>query len=214
MFITFEGPDGSGKSTQLQELAAWLRRRGQQVLTTREPGGTAIGDRIRAILLDPTCTEMADEAEVLLYSAARAQHVAQVIRPHVERGGVVLCDRFAESTLAYQGYGRGLPLAMLEAITRFAVGGLTPDLVVYLDLDVETGLRRKQLHAQDDASQWNRIEQAALAFHERVRRGYLALAAAAPERWLVVDGAQSVNAVQAIIQQRVGDFVGLNAGKS
>ena len=117
MFITFEGPDGSGKSTQLQQLAAWLRGRGVDVLPTREPGGTPIGDRIRTILLDPACMEMADEAEVLLYSAARAQHVVEVIRPHLSRGGVVLCDRFADSTLAYQGHGRGLSLPTLATIT-------------------------------------------------------------------------------------------------
>lgn len=209
MFITFEGPDGSGKSTQLQRLAVWLRGRGVEVLLTREPGGTPISDRIRAILLDPACMEMVNEAEVLLYSAARAQHVAEVIRPQVARGGVVLCDRFADSTLAYQGYGRGLPLATLEIITRFATGGLVPDLVVYLDLDVEAGLRRKLAHAEDDASQWNRLERAARAFHERVRAGYLALATAAPDRWLVVDGDQPIDEVQAVICRRVGEFLGL-----
>jgi len=209
MFITFEGPDGSGKSTQLQQLAAWLRGRGVDVLPTREPGGTPIGDRIRTILLDPACMEMADEAEVLLYSAARAQHVVEVIRPHLSRGGVVLCDRFADSTLAYQGHGRGLSLPTLATITQFATGGLIPDLVVYLDLDVESGLRRKQVHAENDASQWNRLELAARAFHERVRAGYLQMAAAAPERWLVVDGAEPIADVQAVIRQRVGAFLGL-----
>ncbi len=141
MFITFEGPEGSGKSTQLVLLAGWLRGLGQDVLTTREPGGTAIGDRVRAILLDPTCGEMQAEAEVLLFSAARAQHVGQVIQPHLARGGVVLCDRYADSTLAYQGYGRGLDLATLGGITAFATGGLRPDLVVYLDIDAEGACR-------------------------------------------------------------------------
>ena len=122
MFITFEGPEGSGKTTQVALLAEWLRGQGRDVLTTREPGGTAIGDRVRSILLDPACTEMRAEAEVLLFSAARAQIVGQVIRPHLDRGGVVLCDRYADSTLAYQGYGRGLDLPMLAAITAFANG--------------------------------------------------------------------------------------------
>jgi dTMP kinase len=203
MFITFEGPEGSGKSTQLAMLARWLRGVGQDVLLTREPGGTAIGDRVRAILLDPACGEMRAEAEVLLFSAARAQHVGQVIRPHLARGGVVLCDRYADSTLAYQGYGRRLDLDTLRVITAFATGGLRPDLVVFLDIDAEAGLRRKQLHANDDASQWNRMEQEALAYHQRVRDGYLQMAAAEPGRWLLVDAAHTVDAVQAVVRERV-----------
>ena len=203
MFITFEGPEGSGKSTQLVLLAGWLRELGWDVLTTREPGGTAIGDRVRAILLDPACSEMQAEAEVLLFSAARAQHVGQVIQPHLARGGVVLCDRYADSSLAYQGYGRGLNLATLGVITAFATGGLRPDLVVYLDIDAEAGLRRKQLHANDDASQWNRMEQETLAYHQRVRAGYLQMAAAEPGRWLLVDASQTVDAVQTTVQARV-----------
>jgi dTMP kinase len=207
MFITFEGPEGSGKSTQLVLLAHWLRGRGQDVLTTREPGGTAIGDRVRAILLDPVCSEMQAEAEVLLFSAARAQHVGQVIRPHLASGGVVLCDRFADSTLAYQGYGRGLNLATLGVITAFATGGLRPDVVVYLDIDAEAGLRRKQLHANDDASQWNRMEQETLDYHQRVRAGYLQMAAAEPGRWLLVDASQGVDTVQAAVRARVGELL-------
>jgi dTMP kinase len=207
MFITFEGPEGSGKSTQLVLLAAWLRGLGQDVLATREPGGTAIGDRVRAILLDPACGEMLAEAEVLLFSAARAQHVGQVIRTHLTRGGIVLCDRYADSTLAYQGYGRQLDLPTLRVITGFATGGLRPDLVVYLDIDAEVGLRRKQLHANDDASQWNRMEQEALAYHQRVRNGYLQMAAAEPGRWLLVDASQDVSAVQATVQARVGELL-------
>ncbi|MFZ2359932.1 MAG: dTMP kinase [Anaerolineae bacterium] len=211
MFITFEGPEGSGKSTQLVLLAAWMRGLGQDVLTTREPGGTAIGDRVRAILLDPACGEMQAEAEVLLFSAARAQHVSQVIRPHLARGGAVLCDRYADSTLAYQGYGRGLDLATLGVITAFATGGLRPDLVVYLDIDAQVGLRRKQLHANDDASQWNRMEQETLAYHQRVRAGYVQMAAAEPGRWLLVDAAQAVDAVQAVLRAQVVTWLGLDA---
>ncbi len=209
MFITFEGPDGSGKSTQLTLLADWLRGHGMNVLVTREPGGTAIGDRVRAILLDPLCKEMVAEAEVLLYSAARAQHVGEVIQPQLARGGAVLCDRFADSSMAYQGYGRGLDLDTLAVITRFATSGLRPDLIVYLDIAVEAGLRRKMLYANDDASQWNRIEQEARAFHERVREGYLTMAAADPARWLLVDADQPVDAVQASVRERVGAFLRL-----
>jgi dTMP kinase len=143
LLITFEGPEGCGKTTQLRLLAAYLRDQGHDVLTTREPGGTPIGDRVRAILLDPAHTEMLPPAEFLLFSAARAQHVGQVIRPHLARGGIVLCDRYADSSLAYQGYGHQLDLDVLWAITRFATGGLLPDLTIYLDVPVDVGLRRK-----------------------------------------------------------------------
>ena len=209
MFITFEGPEGSGKTTQVALLAEWLRGRGQDVLTTREPGGTAIGDRVRSILLDPACTEMRAEAEVLLFSAARAQLVGQVIRPHLDRGGVVLCDRYADSTIAYQGFGRGLDLAMLAAITAFATGSLVPTLTIFLDIDVEAGLRRKQEHAGSDASQWNRMEAEALAYHQRVRDGYLAMATDQPARWLVVQAGRPVDAVQQAVRQRVAPVLGL-----
>lgn len=193
LFITFEGPEGSGKTTQIRLLAEWLRHSGCDVLTTREPGGTRIGDAIRALLLDPDHGEMSPAAEILLFSAARAQHVSEVIRPQLERGGFVLCDRFADSTLAYQGYGRGLDLAELRRITAFATGGLTPDLTVCLDLPAAEGLARK-LNA--DSAEWNRMEQEQLAFHERVREGYLALAAEEPERWVVIDATQRVAAIQ------------------
>ena len=212
MFIAFEGPEGSGKSTQIMLLSGWVRERGLSVLTTREPGGTAIGDRVRAILLDHAASEMSPQAEVLLFSAARAQLVSEVIRPHLEVGGVVLCDRFADSTMAYQGYGHQLPLDKLATITEFATGGLRPDLVAYLDIDVQAGLRRKQQHAQDDADQWNRMEAKALAFHERVRAGYLAMAAADPARWLVVDAGQRVEDVQGHLRARVAEMLQLAIG--
>ncbi len=211
MFITFEGPEGSGKTTQLANLAGWLRHRGFDVLTTREPGGTAIGDRVRNILLDPVATEMQPEAEVLLFSAARAQHVRQVIQPHLRRGGVVLCDRFADSTLAYQGYGHGLDLAQLHAITEFATGGLKPHLTVYLDIEVEAGLRRKAMAAGEDASQWNRMERQTVAYHQRVRAGYLAMAAAEPDRWLIVDALQPIVVVQEAVRQAVAQRLRLPA---
>ena len=177
LFNTCEGPEGSGKTTQIQLLAVWLRAQGQVVLATREPGGTAIGDRVRAILLDTIHQEMQPQAEILLFSAARAQVVGQIIRPHLARGGVILCDRYADSTLAYQGYGRQLDLVTLRLITDFATGGLQPDLTFCLDLPVEVGLRRKRVGAGEE---WNRMEQETLAFHERVRRGYLGMAQALP----------------------------------
>ncbi len=140
LFITFEGPEGSGKTTQLRLLAGWLAEQGHNVLLTREPGGTRIGNKVRELLLDPSHTEMCAEAEILLFSAARAQIVGEVIRPHLARGGVVLCDRFADSTLAYQGFGRQLNLETLRLITAFATGNLTPDLTFCFDLPVAVGL--------------------------------------------------------------------------
>ena len=184
LFITFEGPEGSGKTTQIRLLADWLGEQGREVLTTREPGGTRIGEAIRNVLLSPAHTEMCAEAEILLFSAARAQIVRGTLQPHLARGGVVLCDRFADSTLAYQGYGRLLDLDTLRQITQFATGGLVPALTICLDLPVVEGLRRKQ---GGDQAEWNRMERERLDFQERVRRGYLALAAAEPQRWFVLD---------------------------
>lgn len=200
LFVTFEGPEGSGKTTQIRRLAAWLRDQGRAVLATREPGGTRIGDAVRAVLLDPAHTEMRPEAEILLFSAARAQLVGQLIRPQLTGGGVVICDRFADSTLAYQGYGRQLDLARLRQITAFATGGLTPDLTVCLDLPVLEGLRRKQ---GGDQAEWNRMERERIDFHERVREGFLSLAAAEPARWLVLDATRPVEEVQDRIRERV-----------
>ncbi len=203
-FITFEGPEGSGKTTQIRRLEAWLRDMGRDVLLTREPGGTRIGEAIRALLLHPDHTEMCAEAEILLFSASRAQIVREVIRPHLARGGVVLCDRFADSTLAYQGYGRQLALETLRQITAFATGGLVPDLTLCLDLPVTEGLRRKR---GGDLAEWNRMEREHLDFQERVRAGFLALATAEPQRWLVVDAMQPVEEIQAAIRARVGDLL-------
>lgn len=203
MFITFEGPEGGGKSTQIKLLAGWLRERGCDVLTTREPGGTRIGDGARALLLNPEHVEMQPEAEILLYSAARAQLVGEVIRPHLSRGGIVLCDRYADSTLAYQGYGRRLDLNALRMITAFATGNLKPDLVICLDLPVLDGLQRKRASASAGSDDWNRIEREELEFHERVRAGYLELARMDGERWWVVNARQSVEQAQAAIRARV-----------
>lgn len=200
VFITFEGPEGGGKTTQIRLLAAWLRNQGYDILLTREPGGTRIGDAVRAILLNPEHTEMRPQTEILLFSAARAQLVGERILPHLERGGVVLCDRFADSTLAYQGYGRQLDLAVLRSITAFATGSLTPHLTICPDLPVAEGLRRKQ---GGDMTEWNRMEREQQAFHQRVREGFLALAAAEPDRWLVVDALQPIDQIQTIIRQRV-----------
>ena len=202
IFVTFEGPEGGGKTTQVQLLARWLATAGYNVLTTREPGGTRIGDAVRALLLDPAFTEMRSETEILLFSAARAQIVNERIKPHLEKGGVVLCDRFADSTLAYQGYGRRLDLDTLRLITRFATGGLVPDLTICLDLPVVEGLRRKQ---GCDEAEWNRLERERQEFHERVRQGYRALSQTEPERWLVLDAMEPVTQIQHEIRRRISE---------
>jgi len=203
LFITFEGPEGSGKTTQMELLKGYLEEKGHSVLATREPGGTSIGNQIRAVLLDPCNTEMLPASEALLFSAARAQIVNQVIRPHLAQGDIVLCDRYADSTLAYQGYGHGLDLEMLHTITAFATGGLKPDLTVYLDIDVEEGLRRKLTAHEAGQAEWNRLDQQEIAFHRRVREGYLQMATREPDRWLVVDATQSLEAIQALTRARV-----------
>ena len=200
ILITFEGPEGCGKTTQMQLLAAYLREQGHDVLTTREPGSTPIGDRVRAILLDTAHTEMLPTTEFLLFSAARAQLVGEVMNSHLAGGGVVLCDRFADSSLAYQGYGYERDLAELRAITHFATDGLAPSLTLYFDLPVEVGLRRK---AVGDGDAWNRMEQKELAYHQRVRAGYLAMAEDEPDRWVVLDARHDVEEVQDTVRELV-----------
>ena len=199
LFVTFEGPDGGGKTTQVARLAESLRTAGQDVIATREPGGTRIGDQVRAILHAPENRAMQPVTELLLYCASRAQLVSDVIRPHLERGGIVLSDRYADSSLAYQGYGRGIDLALLRAILGFATGGLRPDLTLLLDLDAEEGLRRRK----GSGGEWNRLDQETVVFHTRVREGYLALARAEPDRWVVIDAARDADEVQADIRVEV-----------
>ena len=197
MFITLEGPEGSGKTSQMAPLSDFLRQQGQEVLVTREPGGTPISDQIRAIIMKMDNTAMHPRTEILLFLAARAQLVAQVIRPALEAGKVVICDRYADSTLAYQGYGHGNDLDLLRRLLGFATGGLLPDLTLLLDVDVEAGIRRKQ----SGGSEWNRMDAYTLAFHQRVRQGYLELAHADPGRWVIVDASQPAAAVQAALRQ-------------
>jgi dTMP kinase len=196
VFITFEGPEGSGKTTQIKRLADRLRSADHDVLLIREPGGTPIGDQIRAVLHDIANTAMVSETEILLYSASRAQLVGQLVRPALARGTIVLCDRFADSTIAYQGYGRGLNLDALRQITAFATGDLTPDLTIYLDIPVEKGLDRKRRALALDGGEWNRLDQEPVAFHRRVRQGYLTLAADDPDRWVILDACRSIEDVQ------------------
>ena len=224
LFITFEGPEGSGKSTQARMLYERLHARGYPIILVREPGGTRISDLIRRIVLDLQHTEMAAPTETLLFSAARAQLVSQVIRPYLEQGGVVVCDRYADSTYAHQGYGLGRDLDELRAITAIATGGLLPDLTIYLDLSAEEGLERKQLKArgksladQDTRSlgrvrdpvprpatvEWNRLDARDLPYHRRVVAGYQALIAQEPERWRSFDARKPAEMIAELIAQVV-----------
>jgi len=220
LFITFEGPEGSGKSTQARLLYSWLSAHGYPVILVREPGGTRIGDMIRRIVLDLQNTEMAPNTETLLFAASRAQLVSQTIRPYLDLGGIVLCDRYADSTYAYQGYGLGRDLDELRAITAAATGGLLPDVTVYLDITAEEGLERKRRKRQNDQAtgrlgqaenallvpprpvapaiprenmvEWNRLDARELAYHQKVAAGYQELIAQEPQRWHIFDARQPV----------------------
>lgn len=198
MFISFEGPEGSGKTSQVAQLVAYLQEEGYAVLATREPGGTFIGDQIRDVLSNLDNTSMRPRTEILLFQASRAQLVEQVIRPHLKGGGIVLSDRYADSTLAYQGYGHQVDLEKLKTIIEFATGGLKPDLTILLDIDVEEGLQRRAR-----GGEWNRLDAYDLAFHQRVRQGYHQLVQEEPERWKIVNAGQPPELVQAAIRELV-----------
>ena len=207
-FITFEGVEGSGKTTQVELLADRLRRAGRTVVTTREPGGTPISDRIRAVVLDRQNVEIHPHTEALLMCAARAQLVQEVIRPALADGSVVICDRYSDSTFAYQGYARGQDLATLRRINAFATGGLLPDLTMLLDLPVADGLQRR-FGAGGDGST-NRMDSLDLDFHRRVAAGYHALAQAEPDRWHVVDATHGERGVAAAIWEIVAAFLDIS----
>jgi dTMP kinase len=197
MFITFEGPEGSGKTTQIQRVAEWLRARGRDCLVTKEPGGTPIADRIRAIVLDSATVGLDPWAEVLLYSASRRQHTVEKIRPALQRGEIVLCDRYIDATIAYQGYGRLIELGRLETLNRWATDGLVPDLTLLYDIDEKTGLDRAHARNAEMTVDEGRFEAEDLRFHRRVREGYLAIANAEPRRFVVVDAHGTIDDVLA-----------------
>ena len=206
-FITIEGPDGSGKSTQARLLADHLAGQGYDVLFTREPGGTEIGDQIRRVIMSLDNKQMIPQAEFLLFSASRAQLVREVIQPKLAAGGVVVCDRFYDSSLAYQGYGHQLDLDQLRSVTEFVTAGLVPDLTLLLDLPSQVGLNRRR-----EAGLWNRLDDYDLAFHERVRTGYQQLAQAEPRRWVVVDATRSKAEIQSKMQEAVLPRLGPESG--
>ncbi|MBS69216.1 MAG: dTMP kinase [Pseudomonas sp.] len=203
LFVTLEGPEGAGKSTNREYLAERLRARGVDVVLTREPGGTPLAERIRELLLTPADEPMAVDTELLLVFAARAQHLAQVIRPALERGAVVLCDRFTDATYAYQGGGRGLSIERIAQLEVFVQGELRPDLTLIFDLSVEIGLARAAARGRLD-----RFEQEGIRFFESVRRAYLDRAKAAPSRYRIIDAAQPLNAVQQDIQALIPELMG------
>ena len=203
MFITFEGPEGSGKSTQIALLCQALREQGQDVMQTREPGGTPIAEQIRDVIHNADNTAMLPSAEALLYSAARAQHVAEKLVPALAQGTIVISDRYAHSTMAYQGYGHGLDLMELGAITQFATGGLQPDLIIYLDLPIEDGLGRKLRDRKQGKGEWNRMDQLKADFYRRVRQGYLLMAQEDPARWLIIDASLDIDTIHATILDSV-----------
>lgn len=204
MFITLEGPEGSGKTSHIPYLVEYLREKGYVVFPTREPGGTTISEQIRDILHDLKNAEMHPRTETLLYQAARAQIVEQVIKPRLDAGEIVISDRYYDSTIAYQGYGHQQNLEQVRALVKYATGGLTPDLTILLDLEIEVGLKRKTQNEME----WNRMDAYTVEFHKRVRAGYLEMVKQEPKRWVVVNSDQKWNDVQEELRKVI--ITGLN----
>jgi dTMP kinase len=199
MFITLEGPEGSGKTSHIPHLVEYLRQQNYHVFPTREPGGTSISEQIRDILHDLKNAEMDPRTETLLYQAARAQIVQQVIRPRLEAGEIVISDRYSDSTIAYQGYGHQQDLGQVRSLVQYATGGLNPDLTILLDVDAEIGLKRKT----QNGVEWNRLDAYTLEFHRRVCQGYLQMAKEDPLRWIVIDARQEWDKVQADLRRTI-----------
>ncbi len=209
MFITLEGIEGAGKTSQLKNIIAFFEARGYECLTTREPGGTSIGAKIRGILLDPANSNLHAGAELLLYVADRVQHIETVIKPHLEAGRVVLCDRFFDATMVYQGYARGLDKAMILDLHRLACNDLKPDLTLLFDLDPEVGLARawRQINSGGRTDMESRFEQEKVTFHRKVREGYLDLARREPGRFRMIDAGQDQNQVTMAILKVLDSFL-------
>jgi dTMP kinase len=210
-FITFEGVEGSGKTTQIRLAGEFLREKGFPVFMSQEPGGTPLGERIREILLNRGGFDISGEAEVFLFAAARAQHTDAVIRPALEKGQVILCDRFSDATIAYQAYGRGLPLETVREICRFASRGISPHLTLLFDLPVEKGLERafRRIAGREEASREDRFEREQLDFHRRIREGYLTIAREEPGRVKIVDASRDIESTRREVRAILSSFLGV-----
>jgi dTMP kinase len=209
MFITLEGIEGSGKTTQIRFLAEFLEQRGIECVVTRQPGGTRIGEQIRSILLDPANTALAPLTELLLYMADRCQHIDELIQPCLDAGKTVVCDRYFDATLVYQGFARGLDTELIQKLHQILFNNLKPDITLLLDLDPTIGLKRawQQLNSGQRSGHESRFEAETVAFHEKVRAGYLELARLEPGRFRIIDAAQSQNQVSTAIRQIVASFI-------
>jgi dTMP kinase len=206
-FITLEGPDGAGKSTQARLLAERIRQTGREVVLTREPGGTALGERLRDVLMHAPAGSHDALSDALLFNAARARQVSEVIRPALERGAVIVCDRFSDSTLAYQGFGGGVPVEQLRALAAISIDSITPERTVLVDLPVAAGLERRQTGSSADLTRFETdAEEHGANFHERVRKGYLQMAREEPVRWRVVDGSATQEDVAESVWSAVADL--------
>jgi dTMP kinase len=207
-FITFEGVEGCGKTTQIKLLSEFLLGRGMSTVLTREPGGCPIADKIRAILLDAENRALSPMAELMLYAAARAQHVTEIISPALTEGKIVLCDRFCDATLAYQSFGRGIERSIIDTLNFHALNGVTPDLTVLVDCDPRIGLERAQRRIESSSGpREERFELEALAFHQRVHAGYLQLAAEEPERFVIINGSDSIENIFTTISMQVTERI-------
>lgn len=214
-FITLEGPEGAGKSTLIAALSRKLQEAAKEVVITREPGGTELGKKIRNLLLDAKDSAPDSLTELLLFAADRAEHVNKVIKPALAAGKVVVCDRFIHSTLAYQGYGRGINLELVKSVNKIAIAGLSPHLVILLDIDIAKGLSRAKGRSRDskDSESWNRFEQQELDFHKKVRAGFLEMAKDPSNNFLVIDASHSIDAVSELAWQGVETLLDSSTNK-
>jgi len=209
MFISLEGIEGCGKTTQLEGLSTFLKEKGRPFVVTREPGGTAIGEKIRSILLDPASKELVPAAELLLYMADRAQHIHSLIKPRLAEGKIVVCDRYFDATVVYQGFARGLGIGFIRDLHRTILGDLIPDITLLLDLPPRIGLARarQELDNGNRSETESRFEEETISFHEKVRAGYLELARREPQRFKIIDASQKIDEVQRDIRKVLAEYL-------